>query len=70
MRGVRERNADRQAGRQANLKEISSRKLPSYAKHTKNLGLQPPTVPRKQEPGTRNPAIMSAQMENQMKKKV
>jgi hypothetical protein len=36
MRGAGERNADRQAGRQANLKEISSRKLPSYAKHTKH----------------------------------
>jgi hypothetical protein len=31
--------------------------------------LQPRTVPRKQEPGTRNPAIISAQMEKPNGKK-
>jgi hypothetical protein len=57
-RGTGQRKVGRQA-EHTNLKETSSRNFPSDAKHTntKNLGLQPRTVPRRLEQGTRNPAI-------------
>ncbi len=44
----------RQAGRQANLKEISSRKLPSYAKHTKHQKPALATTNRSKETGARD----------------
>jgi hypothetical protein len=43
-----------QTGRQANLKEISSRKLPSYAKHTKHQKPGLATTNRSEETGARD----------------
>jgi hypothetical protein len=43
-----------QTGRQANLKEISSRKLPSYAKHTKHQKPALATTNRSEETGARD----------------
>jgi hypothetical protein len=44
----------RQAGRQANLKETSSRKVPSYAKHTKHQKPGLATTNRSKETGARD----------------
>jgi hypothetical protein len=60
----------RQAGKPKGDKFQKTTLLRQAHQTPKNLGLQPRTVTMKQEPGTRNTAIMSAQMENQMKKNV